>query len=101
MTTESGSVILSSLTHHRPQRTTMTNQQHTLSEHKRNEFRLALQRGGVPEVYAHMAAQEVVDVPPRSKLTRLSASQLLWSCFVWSNTEQGHDFWSGIAMEAK
>jgi len=47
---------------------------------------------GLPEVYAWMAAANHTK-PWQAALGSLSCA------FVWSNTPEGHDFWTSIANE--
>jgi hypothetical protein len=72
-----------------------------VSEAIRTEYRRALQRHGVPAVYAHMAAENLTTRTTLSDIRQAqSASALIYSGFVWSETKQGHQFWSAIVSEA-
>lgn len=64
-------------------------------------YQAALQRLGVPGVYAYMASMELTTQYERRTLTKATdARRLIWSGFVWMATTQGHEFWEAVAREA-
>lgn len=50
--------------------------------------------GGMPDVYAYMAAEEDMGC-----FIDIDAYETLWSSFVWQDSKLGHDFWMAVVME--
>lgn len=66
------------------------------------EFVQGLIAKGLPEVYALMVPEKVVyHFYADEVLGRTALKNLLRLTFDWSETPQGHDFWSGLAEEAE
>ncbi len=73
----------------------------------KSQYRALLIKHGVPEVYAHMAAE---NFSPRHMMMcgiskYDSAAMLIYGGFLWGETKQGSQFWNAVFsnswMEAK
>lgn len=69
-----------------------------ITEWQRNEYRKALQRGGVPRVYAYMASR-YLDASFWEWSRVADARYLLIAGFFWPETTEGIEFWRAVTAE--
>lgn len=62
-------------------------------------YRKALIEKGLPEVYAHMAAENSLN--SGTWFLDCPLDLLVGGAFIWSATKEGSDFWAGINKEAE
>ena len=62
----------------------------------REEIQRELEKQGMPEVYAYMAAQRA------TKSWRSCSGYFIgeiWELFAWRSTKEGHNFWAAVAHD--
>jgi hypothetical protein len=51
---------------------------------------------GLPELYANMVA---INTDPRDMYSHASASRAVMCCFIWTDSEQGREFWHAVYLD--
>lgn len=64
-------------------------------------YEKALEKKGLPSVYAQMASPNLTHLFTKEALRTSSLPALLSGGFVWGDSQDGHEFWGAVYEECR